>query len=476
MQVDTLNPSYQQNVLAWQMCNDFVSGTRAVKAKGNKYLPQPNPKDTTPDAKARYENYLNRAVFYEFSKKIVNQYIGLSFKQDPICEVDDILEHLKKNVDGQGTTLYQQAQKGFKALLCNGRFGIWVDYPVVTGQITKQQQKKILPKILFYTAQSIINWRVINGKTTLIVLHEVIEQPKADDYFVVEQVEQWRELGIDKDGYYYVDVWQKGEKNFINQGRQYPLNAKGERWNFIPFQIFGSQYNTFDEQEIPIEPLVHIEKGIYQNSADAENSRFFCGQVQPYMNVDSQTRDFYTAYDKNGRPEGQVNLRVGSETVIMLGEHGHFGYAVAPPNNMATDGIREKREIIAELGFQLGQAGSAVKTATQADNEAQAQHSVASLCVANLNEGFLNVLLWCNAYVAVDEQPKFLIRQEFSLIAIDVNLLNTINALVDGGKLPKTIIFDLAKKYNLLDAELSNDDIMGMIEADKPSIDLDDET
>lgn len=474
MKVNTLNASYQNNLPAWQMCDDFVSGTRAVKAKKQKYLPRPNPKDTTDEANARYENYLNRAVFYEYSKKIVNQYIGLSFKQDPICEVNEVLENLKKNVDGLGTTLYQQAQKGFKSLLCNGRFGIWVDYPIVEQTLNKEQQKNIQPKILFYTAQSIINWRIVDSVATLIVLHEVVEQPKNDDYFVVEQVEQWRELGIDNDGNYYVDVWRKSENGFYSLGRQYPRNGKGEYWKFIPFQIFGSQYNTFDVQDIPIEPLVHIEKGIYQNSADAENSRFFCGQIQPFMNVDSQTRDFYTSYDANGQPTGQSKLRVGSETVIMLGENGQFGYAVAPPNSMATQGIIEKREIIAELGFQLGQAGSAVKTATQADNEAQAQHSVASLCVANLNEGFLNVLLWCNAYVAVDDEPKFQIRQEFSLIAIDVNLLNTVNALVDGGKLPKTVIFDLAKKYNLLNAELSTDDILGMIEADKPSIDLDD--
>lgn len=468
MKVNTLHSDYQKWLSAWQMCNDFVGGTRAVKAKANKYLPQPNPKDTTPEAKARYENYLNRAVFYEYSKKIVNQYIGLSFKQDPICEINDVLEHLKNNVDGKGTTLYQQAQKGFKSLLCNGRFGIWVDYPVVEHALTKAQQKNIQPKILFYSAENIINWRVQDGNVKLIVLHEVVEQPKADDYFVVEMVEQWRELGIDENGYYYVDVWKKGERDFVNIGRQYPRNAKGQYWTFIPFQIFGSQYNTFDVQDIPIEPLIHIEKGIYQNSADWENSCFICGQVQPFMNVDEQTRDFYTARDANGQPNGEIRLRIGSETVIMLGEHGQFGYAAAPANTMTMEGMREKREIITELGFQLGQVGSAVKTATQADNEAQAQHSVASLCVANLNEGFLNVLLWCNAYVSVDEKPKFQIRQEFALIAIDTNLLNMINTLVDGGKLPKTVIFDLAKKYNLLDAELSNDDIIGMIEADNP--------
>ncbi|MFB6349471.1 DUF4055 domain-containing protein [Moraxella sp. ZJ142] len=447
MPVNSTHPQYDAALPAWTMCSDFVNGTTAVKAKGEKYLPRPNPNDDSLDAMQRYKNYLKRAVFYEYSSKTVSQYIGLAFKQDPICELDERLAAMKYNADGQGTSLYHQAQKGLKSLLVNGRFGIWVDFPTQESK-TSQKDDTALPKLLFYPAQSIINWR-----DDMIVLQEMVSIA-TDDPFVVKRVEQWRVLGIDEVGY-YVEVWTKGEDGFSVNGRQYPKQHGDKHWQTIPFQIFGSQYNTFDEQEIPIEPLVHIEQGIYCNSADAENSRFICGQIQPFLNVDNQTADWYK--DKK--------LKLGSETVIMLGEHGSFGFAQASPNTMATEGIADKRQIISELGYQLGQSGGGIKTATQADNEQQAQHSQVSLCVANINEGFTNLLNWCNLYKGAEKPPKFTIRQQFNQTAVNMELLQGLASLIDGGKLPKAVLYDKAKEYNLLDVELSHDDIDGMIEA-----------
>lgn len=448
MPVNSTHPDYQKALKAWQMCDDFIAGTRAVKAKGEQYLPRPNPDDKTQEAQLRYKNYLARAVFYEYSSKTVNQYLGLAFKQDPTLELDERLQGMIGNADGIGTSLYHLAQKGLKALLTNGRFGVWVDYPIVqdpqkTTQATEQQ-----PKLIFYPAQSIINWQ-----DNLIVLQESVQE-KTDDPFVQETITQWRVLGLDDKGY-YVEVWRANANGGYQpiKERSYPINGKGKHWQVIPFQIFGSQYNTWQIQQIPIEPLVHIEQGIYCNSADAENSRFLCGQIQPFMNVDSQTADHYK--DKT--------VRLGSETVIMLGEHGSFGFAQASPNTMATEGIHEKRQIISELGFQLGQ-GVGTKTATQADNEAQAQHSQASLCVANLNEGFLTLLGWCNQYMGINKEPKFIIRQQFNQSAIDVNVLNTLSALVDGGKLPRTAIYDKAREYGLINSEITNDELDGMID------------
>lgn len=460
---NSTHPNYDDYLPVWQMCNDFTMGTRAVKAKGERYLPRPNPYDRTNEANARYQNYLKRAVFYEYSSKTVNQYLGLAFKQDPICEIDEQLNYLKTDANGVGISIYQLAQRGFKDLLVNGRFGIWVDYSQ-TKQLDKVNQKqtpKANVRLIYYDATSIINWRVDDSHLTMVMLSESINEYQG---FKVKQVQQFRELGLDEQGL-YVRVWRKGEKGFYIHSETTGLRkANGEVWRNIPFVIFGSQYNSFDNQDIPIEPLVHIEQGIYCNSADAENSRFLCGQVQPFMNVDNQTADYYNRLDEQGNKINQV--RLGSETVLMLGENGSFGFAQAQSNTMATDGIVQKREIISELGYQLGQSGYAIKTATQAHNESQAQHSQASLCVANINEGMLNALKWAYQYAGVAGEPKFLIKQQFSPISVDTQVLALLNQLVDGGKLPKSVIWSKAKEFNLLDSELSDDDIIDLIESE----------
>ena len=458
MPVNSKHPDYEKAFSVWTLCDDFIAGTRAVKAKGEKYLPRPNPDDISRTALKRYENYKARAVFYEYSSKIVNQYLGLAFKQDPTVELAEVLQGLITNADGQGTSLYHLAQKGLKSLLVNGRFGVWVDYPKVQEpsklSAGEQMANNIRPKLLFYPAKSIINWQ-----DNLIVLQESV-QKATNDPFVTETVNQWRVLGIDEVGY-YVAVWQETDGTYVEIDRYYPTDGNSKHWQVIPFQIFGSQYNTWEIQQIPIEPLVHIEKGIYCNSADAENSRFLCGQVQPFMNTDSHTMNHYLEEDEHGNIKNP--LRLGSETVIMLGETGSFGFAQAQSNTMATEGISEKRGIINELGFQLGQ-GDGIKTATQADNEAQAQHSQASLCTANLNEGFLTLLRWCNAYIGVTDEPKFIIRQQFNQQSVDVGVLTGLAQLVDGGKLPRTVIYDKAREFNLINAELTNDDIDGLLD------------
>lgn len=466
MPVNSFHPEYTESIEIWDKCEDFSFGTRKVKAKKEKYLPRPNPDDRTPKANARYENYLKRAVFYEYSSKIINQYMGMAFKQDPICEIDENLEYLKNDANGSGVSLYQIAQKGFRALMTTARFGLWVDYDSthIAGKVSREIAREYQAKtnIIFFDAKQIINWRVVNNKLAMVVLHEIVTE-QGDDYFDNQKVEQYRELGIDETGY-FVRIWRKIDGTFAIVSENHPTNGKGEYWQHIPFQIFGAQYNTFEQQDIPIEPLVHIEHGIYCNSADAENSRYLCGQIQPYTNMDAQTTGYYLQVDEQGE---RINrLMLGSESVLMMGENGRFGFAQAEPNTMATQGIVEKREIIAELGYQLGQSGLGVKTATQADNEAQAQHSQASLCVANINEGMMNVLMWCYDYQFLSGTPKFAIRQQFSPVAVDVNVLTALGNLVDGGKLPKSVIFAKAKEYNLLDAELTDDDIIGMIDSE----------
>lgn len=479
MSVYTTHHEYEKALSTWTKCSDFVAGSEAVKAKREMYLPRPNPDDTTPEANQRYQNYLDRAVFYELSADTVDKYLGLVFKQDPTFEVDERLAYLKKNADGGGVSIYQQAQNGFKKLMVNARFGLFVDMPNFGDNISQAdiERQNIRPKILFYTAENIINWHIAERNnlmtTVLIVLREYVQEQKTE--FEFKTIEQYRYLGLDEIGF-FVEVYRKNDdgKSYLHAERVYP-KANGQYWQTIPFQIFGSQFNTWQIQKAPIEPLVNIEKGIYCNSADAENSRFLCGQVQPFANLGQMAFDYYTQpkYDEQGNKIPPPKFKLGSETILMLGENGIFGFAQAQSNTMATEGIKEKREIIHDLGLQLGQAGSAVKTATQAEHDAHAQYSKASLCVANLNEGFENVLAWCSAYLGITSTAKFKIRQNFIEPTIDVNILNTLSALVDGGKIPKSALYERARAMGLISAELSDDDIDGMIEADNPTLDLD---
>ena len=48
----------------WDLVKDCLSGQKAVKDAREKYLPKPNPADLSEENKKRYDQYVERAVFY----------------------------------------------------------------------------------------------------------------------------------------------------------------------------------------------------------------------------------------------------------------------------------------------------------------------------------------------------------------------------------------------------------------------------
>lgn len=477
MPIDTKHPEYTKASEAWEMMTAVTSGSRAVKQLKEVLLPRPNKDDRSKEANARYENYLARALFYEYTKDTGLKYQGLAFKKDPALTLDDELEALKTNIDGAGLSIYQQAQKVFSSQLKHARCGLYVDYPQsdISQSKAEQQQLGLRPYITFYSAHNIINWSIktINNKvvTSEVVLQETYYTTDTEDKFKKTEHIRWRYLALDEKNQYFVEVYEKSDSGDVVQIGEtvYPTNHKNQYWNIVPFQIIGSQVNDWSIQDIPLEPLANIDLAIYRNSADNENSIFLLGQAQPYMSgVTQPILDYYAKKEK----EDGFKIRIGAENIMMLGDGGQLGFAQASPNSMAREGIQDKRQTIVELGAQLGQAGSAVKTATQSENEAQSQYSKASLCVANLNEAYYNALTWCNEFSGAIQEPKFVVTQDFVEPVVDMMIVSGLSAQVDAGKLPIGALFDYYRKVGLVDGELADEELIDLISTNPVSLSL----
>lgn len=74
---------------------------------------------------------------------------------------------------------------------------------------------------------------------------------------------------------------------------EYQPKPKGkDSWDEIPFTFVGAQNNDPTIDDSPLAALVEINHGHFRNSADYEDSVWFCGQVQPYMTgLDEGWRD-----------------------------------------------------------------------------------------------------------------------------------------------------------------------------------------
>ncbi|NYR09598.1 DUF4055 domain-containing protein [Psychrobacter sp. BI730] len=480
MPINTTHPQYDALAPRWQRMTDVCNGEDAIKAAGERYLPMPNKDIRTPEALARYSNYKDRAVFVEVTKDTLDKYTGQAFKDDPVLNVDKQLDYMKRDANGAGLSIYQIAQKAFEAQLERGRFGLFVDYPTTSDEVSQAdvERNALRPTINFYAPESIINWRttVIGGQTVtnMIVLYETVYETDPDDIFSSEQVEQWRYLGLDETGY-FVEVWRKatinqqGDKDgfVIHQERVYPTKSGNVKFNRIPFVIGGSDSNDWCEQNIPLESLAKMNLAHYRNSADYEQSVFTCGQVQAWMSGVSEQR--MTALEKQG-------IRIGAGALIMLEENGKFGFAQAEPNNLAGEAMDKKYAIMQALGAKLSESSDTQiqKTATQSNQDSSTQNSTASMAIANINEAIHDAILLCYEYLGItytakDGEYLFKAKQDFVSATVDSATMTAIGSWVQGSLAPKSVAYNYQRKYNLIDAELTDDEIDGLIDSELPS-------
>lgn len=201
----------------------------------------------------------------------------------------------------------------------------------------------------------------------LVVLRECVEEP--DGYAYKDEI-QYRELAL-KEGKFICRVWRRAggtaSGTYAVDSEYHPKPKGKEYWDEIPFTFVGAQNNDPTIDDSPLAALVEINHGHYRNSADYEDSVWFCGQVQPYMTgLDTGWRDHL---EKTG-------VKIGSRSPLMLPKDGSFGYAQAQPNMLAKEAMDSKRDYMVQLGARLIEQNATVKTATQASGEQSASTSV----------------------------------------------------------------------------------------------------
>lgn len=457
MSVDTRHKLYTAMLPRWQLVSDAVAGSHAVKAQSTVYLPMPNKTDQSEENKARYEIYLNRAMFVEVTKTTAQSLIGLAFKTDPALEATG-LELLEFDIDGAGNSVYQQSQQALSDLLKRGRCGLLVDYPQTDGgaSIAAMRAQGIKPTVTKYSALDIINWRSekFGGQMllTLVVLSEIVQEPIIGNPFAVNDVQQYRALRL-IDGVYTVEVYRDGSIVETYEPRQ----SNGQTWPFIPFMFVGAESNTHESTEIPLESIGITNLHHYLNSADYEDSVYRVGQVQPYISgLNEEWRDHLET----------SGVKIGSPTAILLPQGGGFDFAQAQPNMLAKEAMDDKIKLMQSLGAKLIESGGVAKTATQDRSEQRAQHSVLSLCVSNLNEAYTQCLRWCAMFMGTSEDVLYAVTQDFADLSIEPALLTEMRNQNQAGLLPRTAIWGYLRKIGLIESELTDDDLTGLIDAE----------
>jgi hypothetical protein len=469
----------------WAVVRDVVSGDNALR--GDAYLPMLNSTDASVENVARNKAYRSRAVWYPATQFTLEGLVGLAFHRDPVTELPTQLEYLLKDCDGLGVSLYQQSQATLNNNLAVGRHGLFVDWSEALGH----------PVIKAYHAESIINWRydIVDGKASLcmIVLEEEAEEEDGEWGIVI--VKQWREITRNEAGNVQVRLWREdtgvtktkrlvalgtvknvatGEEDIIDAVE---LRSKGKVLTDIPFTFIGSNNNDANIDPAPLYGLAQLNLAHFRNSADYEDSVFFCGQVQPWISgLTEQWRDFMQnpyVLDNNGerRYTGQ-KMYIGSRSPILLPQGAAFGMEQAQPNTLAADAMVHKEAQMIAVGARMIEGTKANKTATGENNDREATTSVLSLCVSNVSEAYQRAIGFCAAFMDMpaeaDYADAFKIQQDFVQLQANPQLMAELIKSWQSGLLAKNDVRDFYRRLGLIATERSNEDIDKDVEEEEP--------
>jgi hypothetical protein len=474
--VTTVRAEVSEYLDDWAKVRDVMGGERKVKAARTRYLPKPNPSDKSEENNTRYDQYVDRAVFFSATKRTLDGMIGIAFRRWPEVALPTKVQGFQDDIDGSGGGLVNQVRRSLEENLSVGRGGLLVDYPnrETAVSVAEERSGNIHPTLTQYRAEQIINWRRNDrGQLSLVVLHEIVEE--SDDY-AVNAVEQWRELALgnladDGEGEsatYVMKLWRKNDKKEVYLYQEFrPLDSSGRPWQEIPFQFYGAVDNDPDIDQSPLYPLACLNIAHYRNSADYEESVYFNGQ--PTVALGGLTQTWVTEVLKD-----QVFL--GSRSAIPLPEGGTISLVQAGPNTLAGEALKRKEEQMIAMGARLLTPGEAVKTAEQSRSETAAAHSVLSLACDNISNAYQQALKWvCRFSGDSDASVEFSIDTDFVGLIADPQLAEAIMKLWQGAAIPVSEKNRLFRIIGLIDAEKTDEDIAEEIDAEGGGLDLSDD-
>lgn len=423
MSVNYVRKELQAIQKIYTLIRDCISGQFAVKGKGATYLPMPNAEDTSPENRARYNSYIERAVFYNVTARTLRGLVGQIFLHDPVVEVPILLQSVVDDANGEGVSLTQIAKRTVQQVLAYGRSGLFVDYPATAGGASRLEleQGYIRPTIEGYAPWDIINWRTISRGAkevlSLIVLRE--SYVEKDDGFEETLGIRYRVLRLGQsvgnpffaeyNDFYTVELWQSAEGKLGIAESYQPTDANGNLFNELPFTFVGAENNDSEIDNTPLCDIANLNIAHYRNSADYEESCFVVGQ--PTLAATGLTEEWV----KNVLG-GKLNF--GSRGGISLPAGGDLKLLQAESNTMVFEAMELKERQMVALGAKLVEQKTVQRTATEANLEQASENSTLASSAKNVSAAYEWALGKCAEFTGATGPIKFELNTDFDLSAM----------------------------------------------------------
>ncbi len=416
MPITSVREELRKMFKQYELIEDCLAGEQQVKYRRTKYLPMPNPDDTSKENAARYDSYITRANFFNVAQRTQLGLRGQVFLRDPLVEVPTLLQPVIDDATGSGVTAQQLAQELTDKTLAFGRVGLYVDYPNMTtpeGESRGVSRAEVeggdvKPMLKLVDAKDAINWRVYRkgAKIALSMVTFREDYEAEDDGFETKKKDQWRVLRL-IDGEYVIEVYRDkfGAQPFE---RYSPKDSDGKPFDEIPFIFIGAVNNDPSIDPPPMYDLCAINIAHYRNSADYEESVYVVGQPTFWFSGLTQKWIDDTM--------GGV-IRLGALGGIPLPADGNAGILQAEPNTLAKEAMEMKQGQMLALGAKLVEASQVQRTATEADIDNVSETSVLATVAKNVGSAMEWALGFGARFVGqADGKIAYELNTEFDLV------------------------------------------------------------
>ncbi len=469
MAVDSKHPLYEKYIDTWIKCLDAYEGQQAIKEKGDRYLPRLSGHiadgidGRTADDRSRgvlqtqteYQQYLKRAVYYNYIKKICNGLNEQLFRKDVKLEYPAELQIIIDNFTHDGKSLKTAMKESNRNILLQYRDVLVLDLPTVNydGPISQEQVEKqnIRPYAVYYKASQVINWdyEVINNRLELtrVIIEEILEEQDPDDEFEKNQIVQYRVMDLvneENARKYRIRLFREQDGKMDIFGEEiYPI-VKGEYLDYIPC-YFLTQKGISDDLDYPmLNDAVDINIAHYINSADYENAINITGSPTPVV----------IGYDDDNDDEP---ISLGSSRALMLYGQGanafYMEYKGQGPNAIAAamDKKVDALSVIASRMLQNDPKG--IESAEAAQIHRSAEQGLLASMALSLSEAYEVILYTIADWMGITGEITVMFNTDYTADDIDANLLANLTTARQAGLISQYVYF-----YNLLKGEMIPDD------------------
>lgn len=432
------HPAYSEFLPEWQMVGDCVDGERAVKKQREKYLPHPGDEGQNNEQdRKRYSAYLKRAPFINATGRTLTGLIGIAFNKPVKIQLSGKLTAIESDADGEGQPLTQLIRDALSQNLQRGRAGILSDY---TSGGTQTVATAGRPVIRLFTAKQIINWRVTNNKTSLVVLH--YQEPVNDpDSFELVMKDFWLELRL-INGLAMSRKWQESDDGIQANEWVELKDAGGKRLEELPWAWIGAVNNDHTPDAPPLADIAYINIKHYQAEADIAEIAHTVGQ--PTVAISEVSQQWADKYLKG--------VKVGVRNGVVLPQGATMTMVQAEDRNLPITVAERREKQMAMLGAKLVERNTSARTATQASDEAQTDNSVLSLCAGNVEQAVNRALSFAVAFAGSGE-GQIELNKRYELSQLDSASLTAMMAMVQSGQMRLIDFIRYQQSIGLIDQQ-----------------------